>query len=288
MNPLALYFASGESLYAGGLILLVAVGVSFLPLNKWLRRVWSLGVWAGLALMVMACPPFAWWAYLAFAALVILWLAASAGDRASSRRRAGRGAAGVVLALCTMGLCAAEYRHRFMPPIASVRADHLTIIGDSITAGLGDDRSRWPLLFEKETGVRFKDLSRPGDQVADANRAARRVTEDDTLLLIEIGGNDLIAGVPTEEFEKGLRTLLAECCVRGRTVVMFELPLLPHRIGYGAVQRRLASQFGVMLIPKRMFVEVLRAGTSDGLHLSPEGAHAMATLVKTCLITPAR
>ena len=37
---------------------------------------------------------------------------------------------------------------------------------------------------------------------SEANLAAKRLVDDDTLLLIEIGGNDLIAGVPTVEFER--------------------------------------------------------------------------------------
>jgi acyl-CoA thioesterase-1 len=288
MNPLALYFASGESLYAGGLLLLAAIGASFLQLNKWLRRLVSLSVWTALALMLMACPPYALWVYVAFAAMVVAWLVAAAGSKRTPARRATHGLTSIALAISTIALCAAEYRHRFLSPIPMSRPDHLTIIGDSITAGLGDERSRWPVLFEKESGIPFKDLSRAGDQVAEANLAANRLTEDDTLLLIEIGGNDLIAGVPTAEFERQLRTLLVACCRPGRTVVMFELPLLPHRIGYGIAQRRLAAEFGVPLIPKRLFADVLRAGTSDGLHLSPTGAQSMAALVKTCLITAAR
>jgi lysophospholipase L1-like esterase len=66
---------------------------------------------------------------------------------------------------------------------------------------------------------------------------------------------------------------------------MFELPLLPHKIAYGQIQRRLATKYGVRLIPKRYFVGVIRGAdaTSDGLHLTNAGAHRMAALVARAL-----
>src|SRR5260370_32740782 len=71
----------------------------------------------------------------------------------------------------------------------------------------------------------------------------------------------------------------------GRTMVMFELRLLPQKIAYGQIQRRLAEKYGVWLIPKRCFVEAIGGAnaTSDGLHLSESGAHRMAMLVAQVL-----
>jgi lysophospholipase L1-like esterase len=64
-------------------------------------------------------------------------------------------------------------------------------------------------------------------------------------------------------------------------VVMFELPLPPFRNEYGRVQRKLASKYGVVLIPKRVFVGVLteEGATMDGVHLSPQGHERMAEIV---------
>jgi lysophospholipase L1-like esterase len=66
---------------------------------------------------------------------------------------------------------------------------------------------------------------------------------------------------------------------------MFELPLLPQRIAYGQIQRRLAEKYGVWLIPKRFFVRVIsgKDATSDGLHLTALGAQRMASLVAQVL-----
>ena len=66
---------------------------------------------------------------------------------------------------------------------------------------------------------------------------------------------------------------------------MFELPLLPHKIAYGQIQRRLASKYNVVLVPKHCFTEAIgdASATSDGLHLSTAGARRMAALVAQIL-----
>jgi len=114
---------------------------------------------------------------------------------------------------------------------------------------------------------------------------AGEVIPDDRLVLIEIGGNDLLGGESSVAFEKNLDATLSKLAMPGRTMVMFELPLLPHKIAYGQIQRRLAEKYGVWLIPKRCFVEVIGGAnaTSDGLHLSESGAHRMAMLVAQVL-----
>jgi hypothetical protein len=75
--------------------------------------------------------------------------------------------------------------------------------------------------------------------------------------------------------------MIARIAAPGRTVVMFELPLFPHKIAYGQIQRRLAAKYGISLIPKRYFISVIGGAnaTLDGLHLSDAGAHRMAALV---------
>jgi hypothetical protein len=64
-----------------------------------------------------------------------------------------------------------------------------------------------------------------------------------------------------------------------------KLPLLPNRIEFGRIQRRVASYYGVWLIPKRHFVEVISGGdaASDGPHLAQRGGRQMALLVAKAL-----
>jgi acyl-CoA thioesterase-1 len=114
---------------------------------------------------------------------------------------------------------------------------------------------------------------------------AAQVLPEDRVVLIEIGGNDLLAGLPSSEFGRSLEAILSIVATPGRTVVMFELPLLPNVIQYGQIQRRLAANYGVWLIPKRYFVGVISGAnaTSDGLHLSETGTRRMAVRVARVL-----
>ena len=114
---------------------------------------------------------------------------------------------------------------------------------------------------------------------------AEKIAPGDRIVLVEIGGNDLLSGTASLEFERNLELLLSKLVLPGRTVVMFELPLLPNRIAYGRIQRRPASKYGVWLVPKRLLVEVLGGAnaTLDGLHLSQSGARQMALLVAKAL-----
>ncbi len=104
------------------------------------------------------------------------------------------------------------------------------------------------------------------------------------MILLEIGGNDLLGRPTPAEFERDLNELLLAVCKPDRLVVMLELPLLPLQAPYGRIQRRLAGEHGVYLVPKRFLAKVLGApgSTMDGLHLSPRGSQLMAeTMDKT-------
>jgi acyl-CoA thioesterase-1 len=285
MSPIALYFASGESLYLGAALLVLVIGVSPFLKQTWLLRLRNVGTWLALAMIVMACPPFALVVDLIFLAALVLWFIAS--NRSSGQWLKSRLVTTAVLVVLSLVLTAIEFSHRKMPIITGKPSDHLVVIGDSISSGIDPRIQSWPLVLQKTTGIEVRNLARPGAQSRDGLPIADKLTSEDHVVLIEIGGNDLLEGVPSEEFGKGLDALLSRVRAPGRTVVMFELPLFPHKMAYGRIQRGLAAKYGVWLIPKRFFAEVIGGanGTSDGLHLSDEGTRRMATLV-THVLSP--
>jgi acyl-CoA thioesterase I len=121
--------------------------------------------------------------------------------------------------------------------------------------------------------------------MSDGESMAEKVTDEDHLVLIELGGNDLIAGQPSTAFSRALDGMLAKLAAPGRTLVMFELPLLPNRVEHGQIQRRLCGKYRVWLIRKRFLTEVIagRDATSDGLHLTDAGARRMEAVVSRIL-----
>jgi acyl-CoA thioesterase I len=285
MNSAALYFASGDSLYPGALLLLLAIVASPFWLGG-IRRFRSLATWVGFAMIVMACPPVPSWAVAVFLGSFFLWLIADHRSDTDSLWIRLRLTAAAILVLWLLAVPISELLHRRLPVLRGQAADHLVIVGDSISSGIDPRTLAWPVFFQRLTSIPVQNLSRPGAGVIEARTIATRIKPQDTLILIEIGGNDLLSDVPAAEFDQGLDSLLASLCLPGRTLVMFELPLLPHRLGFGQAQRRLAAKYGVFLIPKHCFTRVLDGAdaTSDGLHLSESGARRMAALVaQICL-----
>jgi lysophospholipase L1-like esterase len=283
VDPVLLFFASGESLYPGAVLLLASMlhsSVSLQPLVIWFRR---LGLWIGLAFVIMASPPQPWCVDALLGFLFVAWLIA--GTRKEKGWSRVRVATTFLFTVFIFVVLIVEFLHRRPLTIQGARSDHLVVIGDSMSAGLGTRVRPWPEVMREKTGAVVANLSKSGATMRDGLAMAERVTQQDHLVLIELGGNDLIAGESSAEFERSLESVLARMSLPGRTIVMFELPLLPQMVNYGRVQRRLATKYSVWLIPKRYLTSVIsgKDATSDGLHLTDVGARRMATLVSQVL-----
>ncbi len=163
----------------------------------------------------------------------------------------------------------------------------VVIIGDSVAAGIGGVHERtWPLQLHQRLGVDVLNAAAAGARVDDAlQRQLPHVEPGAALVLLEIGGNDMLFRVPLDRFEHDLDALIRNAVAPDRTVVMFELPTPPFHARYAAIQRRLAARHEVRLIPRRHFIAVIAdpAATSDGVHLSQHGHDRMADLVVTLL-----
>ncbi len=285
MSQIALYFASGESFYLGAALLLFVIVAPFILKRAWMLRIRNVVAWVALIFVVMACPPFALVVDLIFVTVFVLWFITSNRTQPSQMSIRFQRASTFVLAAFVAVLGAIEFSNRRMPRITGSASDHLVVIGDSISSGIDPRFPSWPLVLQQECGVEVRNLARPGAQVSEGLLIARGLTNDDHLIVIEIGGNDLLMGVSSDEYGKNLDALLSKVAAPNRTVIMFELPLLPNKIAYGQIQRRLSAKYRVSLIPKRYFAQVIgdANATTDGLHLSPSGAQRMGSLVAQVL-----
>jgi lysophospholipase L1-like esterase len=97
--------------------------------------------------------------------------------------------------------------------------------------------------------------------------------------LIELGGNDILGGASVDAYARDMQELFRAVAVDDRTLLMFELPLLPLQYRFGVVQREWAAKFNVRLLPRRMLAGAVagRGHTTDGLHLSLAGHAWLAT-----------
>jgi lysophospholipase L1-like esterase len=165
----------------------------------------------------------------------------------------------------------------------------IIVIGDSISAGISGANRPWPVRLGKLLKVEVINLAEAG---ATLDRAAKkqvpRLAKQSGLLILEIGGNDVLYRRPYDQFEASMKTLLQSVTRKDRDIIMFELPTLPFESEYASIQRRLAARHGIALIPKRRFIDVMnhRQATVDGIHLSDMGHDRMAAMMARLLSPP--
>jgi acyl-CoA thioesterase-1 len=155
----------------------------------------------------------------------------------------------------------------------AVPQGRVTVLGDSLASGGFGETRTWP----QHLGA--QNLSSPSETIASASQRDLPMVSTENVVIIELGGNDMLDGSPASEFESSLDALLTRLRQRSPpTIVLLELPLLPGRWGYGAAQRRLARRHGAVLIPKRVLARALTApgNTTDGLHLTDRGHEQLA------------
>jgi acyl-CoA thioesterase-1 len=282
-DALIYHVASGQAFFSGVALVQLALVLSLRPMSRWASFGRTIGAWGGLALIVVSATPLPVWLWGAAVSVTVAWIGVEGSARAGLRRfqpwlRGG------VLALWWLGV-AMEWPYHRMPAIPRLGVPPLYVVGDSVSAGMGGERETWPRRLGRLHGVVIHDLSLAGATVGSARLQAAQVREPRSLVLAEIGGNDLLGGTTTLEFEQRLDTLLAHLRSHGRPVVLLELPLPPFFNRYGEIQRRLARRHGAILVPKRLLLGVLatRGATVDSIHLSRAGHALMAEAIWTVL-----
>lgn len=278
MNPIVLRFADGTTFFVGLTLVFVAETLLIPFRNRIARPVLTVLTVVGMILVVISATPLPIWMYLiwtisAVAGLVLL-------NRAVSHRRL-QIVSGSVLLAATVALCIAEEPHHRCPRLVVHEGTTIYVLGDSISAGMGTEHRCWPAVLGEMTPLRVVNLAQPGATVESAIVQAKGAVKPRSLVIVEIGGNDLLAEADASGFQTKLDTLVSSLCSQQHQVLLLELPLFPFQNAYGQAQRAMISKHGVAMLPKRYFARVLGTenGTLDGLHLSPAGHDAMARII---------
>jgi len=278
MNWIIYFFGSGTAFYAGVALVLASILLFSRLRTPLIKGYASLLAFVGLLLIAASATPLPYWVYIVGGITSVLWLIAerSAISWLTSYKNCLRLAA----ALSWVISVAFELPHEFRPMLEVRGNPPFAIIGDSVAAGMGGEKTTWPKIIKEQQRIYVIDRSQPGATAASALKQAQGIPGD-SLVLIEIGGNDLLGVTSSKEFERDLNRLLAEVCQSTRLVTMFELPSLPLCNEFGRVQRRMAEKYHVKLIPKRIFASVLTSdgATVDSVHLTPAGHQQMAKTV---------
>lgn len=139
------------------------------------------------------------------------------------------------LALLTAG-CSEPPQEAALQPGTVVLA-----LGDSLTAGAGvSPEQAWPALLAQRTGWQVVNGGVSGDTSAQGLQRLPALLEEHApvLVLVTLGGNDMLRRLPQAETEENLARIIVKCKAEGARVV---LVATPQPSLAGAVLRNLSA-----------------------------------------------
>ena len=162
----------------------------------------------------------------------------------------------------------------------------IVFLGDSLTAGYGlDIEQAVPSLIQKELdqdGYHFEVVNAgvSGDTSAGGLRRLEWSLDGDVrILVIELGANDGLRGLPPAEMKKNLKTIIGKAKMRGITVLLTGMEAPPnwgpaYTSEFRRVFRDLAGEEHVALMPFYLYqvAGIASLNIADGMHPNPAGA----------------
>ncbi len=275
MNWLVFHIVSGQAFFTGIILVIIAVVVSESS-RPIISRVAAVTFLIGIIAIAISSTAIPYWFYACAAVVTLAWIASR--YKKSWRRWAPQATIAVWCLAAAM-----EIPYHITPSLDPAGDRTLTIIGDSVTAGIGGDETAetWPSLIAQQHQLQVQDISHVGETAVSALKRAKSQSLTGSLVVVEIGGNDILGSTTTTQFAEDLDALLNHLATPDRQVVMFELPLPPFYHEFGRIQRHAAAKHNVKLIPKRVLLAVIAGSdaTLDTIHLSQSGHQFMADSV---------
>lgn len=275
MNWLVYHIVSGDA-YFTGIALLIIGAVASTRSRPVFDRIAGLSFLIGFLAVVLSSTAIPYWFYAIAMVTTLVWIA-------SLYKRPWRRWAPHVTNAAWLIAALLEIPYHLMPALSPISDRQVAILGDSVTAGMGagDPSETWPSLLGRTHHLLVQDLSHVGETAASALKRAKSQQISAPVVIVEIGGNDILGSTSAAQFARDLDALLQHLQAPDRQVVMFELPLPPFCHEYGRAQRHMAAKYHVHLIPKRVFLSVIAKGeaTLDSIHLSQSGHQLMADSV---------
>jgi acyl-CoA thioesterase I len=272
MSFIVFLYASGWAFFAGAAMI---VGAAFIPIRRF--RWATILVLTGLFVFVApSSVPMPLGMGFALLLVTVLWWA--------SKNRSVYYRAILIAIWSVSGLY--EGIHHLSPRGVPATATEIAVVGDSLTSGLSETKAvKWPKLLSKRMGIVVYDFAVEGATSRKAMSQAEKVPEDVAVMIVAIGGNDILGRTTLTEFERDYDDLLKKLWRPDRTLIGFELPLPPFHNHWGIAQREVARKHGVRLVPKWKLMWILAdpKNTVDSIHPSQAGQDALADMVESSL-----
>ena len=166
----------------------------------------------------------------------------------------------------------------------------IVALGDSLTAGLGIPRDRaYPALLQRklsEKGVAIEVVNAgiSGDTSADGLRRANWALEGDVrLLILALGANDALRGLPPRQMKENLHGIIHRARQRGIPVLLVGMEAPPnygeqYAAAFRQVFQDVARENNVVFVPFLLegVAGVAELNQADGIHPTGAGAARIA------------
>ncbi len=278
MNPIVFHLISGDAYFTGHALLLLSL-LSCRQQRRRRKQFDALSGFLGVIFIALTAVPTSLIFYAVWLCIAVAWFIKRLRKSLFPPQRN-------LLLIFTLiviaGSAISELLWKFPPQFDRTVSPTLIVFGDSVTAGIGENEAEtWPSLLGAATNLEVIDYSKMGTTVGSELNSLAEKTLQPGLIIVELGGNDILGSTTVDEFRNQLDQFLHQLTATGQPVVMFELPVPPFLNCFGIAQRQIAMKHNVQLIPKRIFARVLAGNhsTLDSIHLSQEGHEFMAKLV---------
>ena len=178
-------------------------------------------------------------------------------------------------------------------PVIAEDEPRIVILGDSLTAGLGLDINKaYPALVEQELErlgypTEILNAGQSGDTTAGGvQRVDWILQQKPDLLIVELGANDGMRGVPLTEIKNNLTTIIQKSQKSNTPVFLMDMYVPPnlgkeYSDGFHELYSTIAEEQNIPLIPF-LLLEVAgkpELNQADGIHPTAEGHVLMSKVV---------
>ena len=172
-------------------------------------------------------------------------------------------------------------------------APRIVVLGDSLTSGRGIGKAdAYPAVLQARLdagGYTYHVVNAgvSGDTTARALRRYRDALEGDvTILIVALGANDGLRGVPVEQLKSNLSAIIEEAQRRGIAVLLIGMDALPvhgwdYSVAFHRAYEELAARHRIPLVPFVLMNLMADASLmqSDRAHPNQAGAHRIADFI---------
>jgi acyl-CoA thioesterase I len=172
-------------------------------------------------------------------------------------------------------------------------APRIVALGDSLTSGRGIGKAAaYPAVLQgrlEDGGYHYQVVNAgvSGDTTARALRRYRDALDGDVkVLIVALGANDGLRGVPVEQLKSNLSVIVEEAQRRDIAVVLVGMDALPvhgwaYTVAFHRAYEDLAARYRIPLVPSVLMTVMTNASLmqSDRAHPNEAGARALADLI---------